>query len=156
MMVSLFLGRLAFSLWDCLFSLGMTLRKILTMDSLRKWHVMVVNRCYMCKKNGEFADHLLLHYTFLNRFGLSWVMPNRVVDLFACWYICGHSQSVVVWKMMPYCLLWYRWKERNNQNFEDQEMTLEELKSFFYSLYTWTATFLAPLVSSFNSYERFH
>jgi len=30
--------------------------------------------------------------------------------------------------------------------------TLEELKTFFYSLFTWTAAYLAPLVISFNDF----
>jgi hypothetical protein len=46
----------------------------------------------MCKKNEESAGHLFLHCevacamwnVFFKRFGLSWVMPRRVVDLFAC------------------------------------------------------------------------
>jgi hypothetical protein len=37
------------------------LGKILTMDNLQKQHVIVVDRCCMCKKNRESVDHLLLH-----------------------------------------------------------------------------------------------
>jgi hypothetical protein len=40
------------------------------------------------------VDHLLLH----------WDMPRRVVDLFACGWTAGSTQSVVVWKMMPSCI----------------------------------------------------
>jgi hypothetical protein len=48
--------RAAFFAW--LAALG----KILTIDNLRKQHVIVVGRCCMCKMNkGEFVDHLLLH-----------------------------------------------------------------------------------------------
>jgi len=47
----------------------------------------------MCKRNGESVDHLLLHSevacaiwnVFFSRFGLSWVMPRRVINLYACW-----------------------------------------------------------------------
>jgi hypothetical protein len=85
--------------------------KIFTMDNLRKWHVIVVDRCYMCKRDGESVYHLL-HYevacvlwnAFFNCFGLSWVMPSRVIDLFAYWWISGSSQSAVVWKMASSCL----------------------------------------------------
>jgi hypothetical protein len=64
----------------------------LFMDNFRKWHVIVVDRCYMCKKNGEFVDHLLLYCevsyanwnVFFSRFRLFWVMPKRIVDLYAC------------------------------------------------------------------------
>jgi hypothetical protein len=37
------------------------LEKILTLDNLRKRQVIVIDRCCMCKKNGESEDHLLLH-----------------------------------------------------------------------------------------------
>jgi hypothetical protein len=59
----------------------------------------VVNRCCLCKLNGEFVDHVLLHCkvtsalwnAIFSYFGLSWVMPNRVVDLFAYWWLGGRS-----------------------------------------------------------------
>jgi hypothetical protein len=92
------------------------------------------------QKEWESVDHLLLHCevacalwnAIFSRFGLSWVMPLRVVDLFACWWTGGRSRSAVVWKMVPSCLLWCLWRERNDRNFEDQERTLEELKTFFF------------------------
>jgi hypothetical protein len=65
---------------------------------LRKWHVIVVDKCSMCKRNGESVDHLLFHCEvayalcndFFSCFGLSWVMLG-LVDLFACWWTSGHS-----------------------------------------------------------------
>lgn len=53
---------------------------------------MVLDWCYMCKKDGEAVDHLLLHSEvartlcngFFARVGISWVMPRRLVDL-ASW-----------------------------------------------------------------------
>jgi hypothetical protein len=57
------------------------------MDNLRKWHVIIVGKYNMCKRNGEF--HCEVPYAiwkvFFNRFRLSWVMPRRVVDFYACW-----------------------------------------------------------------------
>jgi hypothetical protein len=38
------------------------LGKIHSMDNLRKRHVIVVDRCCMCKNNGESVDHLFLHF----------------------------------------------------------------------------------------------
>jgi hypothetical protein len=43
----------------------------------------------MCKANGETIDHLFLHRpvarelwaAIFNLFGMSWVMPRRVIDL---------------------------------------------------------------------------
>ena len=67
-----------------------------------------------------------------SRFGLSWVMPNSMVDLFACWWTGCRSWSAIVWKMIPLCLMWCLWREKNARYFEDLERTLEELKSFFF------------------------
>jgi hypothetical protein len=83
--------------------------KILTLDNLKKKRVIVIDRCYMCKTNGESVDHLLLHCevaralwnAIFSRFSLFWVMPLRVVDLFACWWTGGRSRSAVVWKIVP-------------------------------------------------------
>jgi hypothetical protein len=47
--------RVAFFVW--LVALG----KILGMDNLWKRHVIMVDKCCMCKRDGESADHLLPH-----------------------------------------------------------------------------------------------
>jgi hypothetical protein len=56
------------------------------------------------------VDHLLLHcevasaiwIVFFSRFGLSWVMRRRVVDLYTCWWTAGSFWSATVWKMVPF------------------------------------------------------
>jgi hypothetical protein len=108
------------------------LGKILTQENLRKQHVIVINRCCMCKKIKETVDHLL-HYdvasvvwnSLFSRFGVSWVLSRRVIDLLGCWWSSGISMSVVVWKMAPICIFWCLWWERNNRSFEYLERTLE-------------------------------
>jgi hypothetical protein len=68
----------------------------------------------MWKKSGEFVDHLLLYYEIASAlwnstfglFGLDWVMPRRVVDLFACWTVeFGSIHSVAVCKMISSFLM---------------------------------------------------
>jgi hypothetical protein len=77
-------------------------------------------------------------------------MPGRVKDLYASWWTGGRFQSAVVWKMIHLCLIWCIWSERNVGCFEDSTRTLEELIHFFlFTLFTWTAAWLAPLVISF-------
>jgi hypothetical protein len=137
------------------------LGKVLTLDNLRKRQLIVINRCCLCKSDGETVNHLFLHcevaralwYAIFSRFGLHWVMPNSVVDLFACWWTGGHSRSAMVWKIVPLFLIWCLWRERNVRCFEDLDGTLEELKSFFFfSLFTWTTAYLAQLVISFPKF----
>jgi hypothetical protein len=122
---------------------------------------LLVDRCCMCKRNGESVDHLLLHCdvayalwsALFTRFGLSWVMPRRVLDLFACWWTSGRPMSAAIWKMVPTCLLWCVWKEINNRCFEDLERSLEDiLSSFFHILYIWTVAFVSPLLLSFGDF----
>jgi hypothetical protein len=43
------------------FAWSAALWKIITLDNLRKLHVIIVNWCCMCKKSGESVNHLLLH-----------------------------------------------------------------------------------------------
>jgi hypothetical protein len=38
-----------------------TLRKILTLDNLRKRNIIVIEWCYMCKSCGESIDHFFLY-----------------------------------------------------------------------------------------------
>jgi hypothetical protein len=105
----------------------------------------------VCKKSGDSVDHLLLHCemasalwnTVFNLIGLAWVMPSNVVDLFTCWkWHFSRLQNAFMWKMVPSCLMWSPWKERNYQSFEDCERTKVKFKDFFFkTLYHWTASF---------------
>jgi hypothetical protein len=71
------------------------------LDNLRKRELILINRCCLCKSDGEAVDHILLHsevasalwYAFFSHFGLTWVMPNSVANLFA--WTGGHSR--VLW-----------------------------------------------------------
>jgi hypothetical protein len=95
-------SRVAFFAWTA------ALGKILTVDNLRKRKIIIVDRCYLCKRDGESVDHLLLHCdvasTLWNHvfswFGMSWVMPRRVMNLFACWWKAGRPRSTAAWKMV--------------------------------------------------------
>jgi hypothetical protein len=104
------------------------------------------------------VDHLLLHCevvcamwnVFFSQFGLSWVMPRRVVDLYACWWtidntwkmLCGRwylreAEGKIRGTLM--LLLWCLWRKMNDRSFEDHKRTLEEIKFlFFNTLYLWT------------------
>jgi hypothetical protein len=98
--------RAAFFTWSA------ALGRILTLDNLRKRNIIIVDRCCLCKRDGESVDHILLHCNLasalwnniFSRFGISWVMPRSVLDLVACWWKSGRSGSATSWKMVPICL----------------------------------------------------
>jgi hypothetical protein len=100
-----------------------------------------VNRCCLCKRDGETVDHLLVHCDVAStlwihvftRFGMSWVMPRRVINLFAAWWKSGRPRSATVWKMVPICIFWCVWKEINLGCFEDQENSMEDVLTSFFS-----------------------
>uniref|UniRef100_A0A2N9FSF4 Reverse transcriptase zinc-binding domain-containing protein n=1 Tax=Fagus sylvatica TaxID=28930 RepID=A0A2N9FSF4_FAGSY len=79
--------RVAFFTWTA------ALGRILTVENLRRRHVILVSWCCMCKADGESVDHLLLHCVYakelwdlvLAMFGMCWVMPGSVRELLAAW-----------------------------------------------------------------------
>jgi len=55
--------------------------------------------------------------------------------------------------MVPICILWCVWKERNIRCFEDLENSMEDIvASFFLMLYLWTEAFLSPVSISFSDF----
>ncbi|XP_042954850.1 uncharacterized protein LOC122291257 [Carya illinoinensis] len=148
-------SKVAFFTWTA--SLG----KILTLDNLRKRGIIVMDWCFICKKNGETVDHLLLHCEvpralwdgIFGRTGLAWAMPLRVVDLLACRKgLHGCTQVDVAWKMVSLYLLWFIWMEWNEWCFNDNECTLEQLWNFFvHSLLFW----FSALVTNASSVHDF-
>jgi hypothetical protein len=65
-------------------------------------------------------------------------------DMLNCWRSFGRPRSVAVWKMVPTCLFWCVWKERNDRCFEDKERMLGTILSLFYdTLYLWTVAYVS-------------
>ena len=63
----------------------------------------------------------------------------------------------MIWNMLPICVFWRIWRERNNRCFENLESYMEEiLASLLYSLYLWNAAYLSPLsLSCVDFFSRF-
>jgi hypothetical protein len=58
--------------------------------------------------------------------------------------------------MVPSCLLWCFWRERNDRSFEDCERTVVDLKSFFFkTLYHWTTALDLNLLSFHDFLDLF-
>ena len=64
-----------------------------------------------------------------NIIGIQWVIPGGVPDLLACWGNSCHSIRIrKVWDMVPLCVFWCIWWERNSRSFEGKERNLMEVK----------------------------
>ena len=95
----------------------------------------------MCKCNSETVDHLFLHCSIamelwdmvFGLFGISWVMPMVVVELLAYWQgRFGRHRNGYIWIIVPHCLMWFIWDERNSRCFEDSECSMPDLKLLFF------------------------
>ena len=62
--------------------------KVLILDQLKRRGMSLVNRCFMCEKDEENIDRLLIHCKrakmlwnlLLSIFGTSWVFPQTVLQ----------------------------------------------------------------------------
>ena len=101
----------------------------------------------MCCCNGETVDHLLLHCPvagvlwswIFQAFGVHWVLFGKVADLlFSLWNGLGlHSSDI--WKIVPLCLMWTIWMERNQRTFEDvSRLNRQILEGFILTLFDWS------------------
>jgi hypothetical protein len=75
-------GNLA-SLLVLLFFFFRALGKILTVDNLRRRHIVVLDWCCICKCNGESVDHLLLQCP------IAYEMCSMLFGVI--WYILGYA-----------------------------------------------------------------
>ena len=106
-----------------------------------------VDWCIMCRHCGETVDHLLLHYEMAHQlwsfafitFGLSWVIPRSIPNLLLGWWNWLEKHSSQIWNLVPLCILWCIWKERNQRTFEDLDSSGDQmLASFSGTLFDWS------------------
>ena len=103
--------------------------RILTSDNLRDRVLVLVDWCIMCRSNGETTDHMLLHYgkayqlwsLVFRSFGFSWVSSRSVADTLFGWWNWPEKHVSSIWNLVPLCLMWCLWRERNRWTFEDME-----------------------------------
>ena len=132
--------RVAFFTWSAVWG------RILTTDNLMRRGYHLAGRCYMCCCEGETICHLLLHclrvmglwsYVFRS-FGFIWVMPKDLTDLLVGWHNWLGKSHSRIWNLIPSCLFWTIWRERNRRVFEAVECTDSQLLEFFsISLFDW-------------------
>ena len=92
-------------------------------------------------------DHLLLHclvagilWSWIFRaFGICWILFGNIADmLFSRWNVLGQHSSDT-WNLIPLCLIWIVWKERNRLMFEDvSSFDSQLLDCFALTLFYWS------------------
>ncbi|XP_057452404.1 uncharacterized protein LOC130744229 [Lotus japonicus] len=91
--------------------------------------------CSLCSQAPETADHLFLHCLLswsmwsdiVKREGVAWVPPNSLVDLAKQWdFLCVNSDPIL-WKLIPYSLVWFLWVRKNDLVFKDKAFNREKV-----------------------------
>ncbi|GMP50653.1 hypothetical protein CsSME_00017186 [Camellia sinensis var. sinensis] len=115
-------SKVVFFLWIA------ALGRNLTIDNLvHRGHVLV-NRYCMCCMDAESVDHLFLHCDVASHlwglvcslFGVVWVQPQGVLEMLWSWEGArvGRRRQRI-WFVVPFCLMWLVWLERNRRTFLD-------------------------------------
>ncbi|WMV15374.1 hypothetical protein MTR67_008759 [Solanum verrucosum] len=66
---------------------------------------------------------------FLNFSEVKWTMLEHTPDLLSCWIRRGGSKRQKTWwNLIPHCIWWTVWKERNSMNFEDISNSIHKVK----------------------------
>ena len=107
----------------------------------------MVGWCCLCKCNDETVAHLLLHcpvarevWSYIFRlFGVDWVISGSVLDHVAGWRNWFGKHYSEVWNLVPACVMWSLWRERNKRTFEDVELSTTKLiESCMGALFEWS------------------
>lgn len=110
---------------------------VLTQDNLIKRGFYLCSRCYLCGEKAETISHLFLHCKFtvqiwrifISLRGISWAMPGRINDVLNCWNKEGNLTSYKErWRIVPACIWWTIWEERNQRCFEDKSSNIQKIK----------------------------
>ncbi|KAM3246488.1 hypothetical protein P3L10_008255 [Capsicum annuum] len=65
---------------------------------------------------------------FLN-LSISWTMPSKIDDTLFSWDEAGFgARDRSRWRMIPACIWWTSWRERNDRCFENRSNNLQEFK----------------------------
>ena len=122
--------------------------KVLTLDQLKRRGMTFANRCFMCEKEEEIIDHLLIHCKFakmlwdliLSIVGISWVFPQSVLCTLLAWQGAAVGKKrKKIWFAAPLCLFWNLWRARNRLVFENEVPLAQRIKAnFVTNLWTWT------------------
>jgi mannosylglycoprotein endo-beta-mannosidase len=151
--------KVSFFVWEA------THGKILTSDNLRRKDIYIADWCYLCRDNGESVDHVLLHCPFsrgiwnhvLGITNFQWVMPEKVSGVLWSWSRrLSNPIAKAIWRMIPSCIWWCLWRERNSRCFENCSLSLVKMQELvLLSLFSWANVVLGCPFVDFNDFLSF-
>lgn len=109
---------------------------VLTHENLNKGP-QLASRCVLCGDQVETINHLFLQCKwtdqlwrmFISMKGIKWVKPGSIADVLRCWNIDGNvNNKEKRWKIVPSCIWWTVWTERNKRSFEGMQSSLQSFK----------------------------
>lgn len=112
-------------------------RACLTHEKLQGRDFQIASWCSLCNEAEETNNHLFLHCNitaqrwalFLSTSHTLWTMPEHTSDLLSCWIRRGGSKSQKKWwNIIPPCIWWTIWRERNNRCSENIANSVQKLK----------------------------
>ena len=119
------------------FSWLVTRRACLTHEKLQRRGFEIASWCSLCNETNDTNSHLFLHckvtaqlwVIFLRRAHTNWTMPEHTADLLSCWVRRGESKSQKKWwNMIPSCIWWTIWRERNKGCMENTAESVQKIK----------------------------
>uniref|UniRef100_A0A5B6YS94 Reverse transcriptase zinc-binding domain-containing protein n=1 Tax=Davidia involucrata TaxID=16924 RepID=A0A5B6YS94_DAVIN len=121
-----------------------------------------MNSWCVCKASEETRNHLLIHcpiiqavwMLLLDLFGIYWVMSRSTLEVLTIWRGNSIRRRVKqAWQLIPLCLWWITWKERNQRIFEGVDAPVWNVKAILLStLYFWITEGSALSINNFLSF----
>jgi hypothetical protein len=65
----------------------------------------------------------------------------------------GNRRALHIWRLVPLCVMWCLWRERNAHSFKDNECSMIELtKLALHTLFSWRVTWSHSHESNFSDF----
>lgn len=117
---------------------------VLTHENLNKRKPNLRSSCYLCEEQVETVNHLFLHckwtdqlwQMFIQKRKIKWTKPGSIIEVLQCWNRDGNAgKNEKRWRIVPACIWWTIWKERNQRCFEGKQNNIQKIKTNCLGLY---------------------